>query len=267
MVKLRAERIKKLARRRHPEAASVDCLNCGDAFFGSYCPNCGQAASVQRYSPKTLGTEFYTQFRKIEVEALLITFLELIERPGKFVREYLLGKRLDYLGPVKYFFYAFILQIAAGYAIHALTGNDTKILTENSDLASQIIDLIATGFWGVCWWLAFRNSGLNLVENIVAALFFTGQTFMFTLILRLGFGPFTLSHPHVSTALIVVDMTLYLAYTFFFTYRLFNETGWRLLLKNLILILVYTVFIILLVLGKFLGSLLIFGAQTEVQPG
>lgn len=224
-------------------------MNCGAEFAGSYCPTCGQASNVRRYSVEGLGFDLYNQFRKFEISALLNTFWDLIERPGAFVRDYLEGKRVDHVNPIKYFFYSFLLQLSAAYIINLLTGSDTSSITEDSDFRSQIIDLIATIFWGLCWWIVFRRSGLNLTENIVAAFFFTGQTFMFTLILRLAFGPFMPNRPELEVAFAVTDLFIYLAYTFFFTRRLFQEPALSLLWKNIVLLVVYVIFFVLILLG------------------
>jgi hypothetical protein len=209
---------------------------------------CGQATDVARYSTKGLFNEIYNQFRKFDAATTVYTFWQLITRPGQFVREYLAGKRVDYLGPIKYFFYAFLLQITAGFVIHLLTGNDTKILTENTDLQTQIIDLIATAFWGICWSLVYRRSGLNKAENIAAAIYFTAQTFMFTFILRLIFGPFLLAHPELRDALTIVDMTVYLVYSFFFAHRLFHESTGKVIFKQMLLVILYLLIFIPLIL-------------------
>jgi len=95
-------------------------------------------------------------------------------------------------------------------------------------------------FWGVVWWGVFRRSGLNLVENIVAAVYFTAQTFIYTLLLRLILAPFIIGRPDISgTVLVATDIGIYLTYSFFFTYRLFRETGLRLILKQLALIIAF----------------------------
>ena len=80
----------------------ITCLNCGELFKGSYCPNCGQAASEQRLSATVLLYEtvhFLTHFEK----GFLYTVWAFLARPGQASINFLAGKRKRYQKPVSYF--------------------------------------------------------------------------------------------------------------------------------------------------------------------
>jgi len=246
----KSERLRGLIRPRRPAPREIVCLNCGASVTGSFCSVCGQATDTARYTAKTFFGEVYRQFRKLDVAEILLTFWELTERPGKFVREYLDGKRVGYLGPIKYFFYAFLLQFGVGYLIRIATGREYSFFTVGNDLTSQIVELLATIFWGVFWWLFYRRSSMNVTENIVAALYFTAQAFMFTLILRIVCLPLMSLSPHSETMMAFADIFLYLAYSFFFAHRLFREPAWKMVIKQSLLVVIYTIIIFTLVFAE-----------------
>lgn len=250
----KADKIKNLMRPRRPEVREIDCLNCGAAVNGSYCANCGQATDVERYTLKGFVKEIYNQFRKIDGLKTVRTFWDLLITPAKFVRSYLDGKRVDHLGPIKYFFYSFVLQVTAGFIINKVTGNDVSLLTDGTDAGSQVMDLVATIFWGMCWWAVHRRSGMNMAENIVAALYFTAQTFMFTLLLRLIAGPLMKFWEYADITLTIADTIIYLAYSFYFTRRMFHENAWKTILKQLVLVTVYLIIFVTVFLAEELAT-------------
>ncbi len=261
--KLRS-RLAKIVDHAPPAPVAIDCLNCGDAVYGSFCMKCGQAVNVSRYSFHALGNEAYNQFRKFELFAAIRTVMALLRHPGKFIRGFLAGQRVGYLTPLKFFFYTFVLQIFVGALIHTLTGNDTNFLTEGSDLRSQLIDLVSVGFWGLCWRVAFRKSGLNAAENIVAAIYLTGEAFVFTFVVRVVLGPFMGLSPYMPALVLAVDLIIYLAYSFFFSYRLFRDSSLKLIAKQVVLTIVYlliaTVVVFATVFGEQMGTIMTSGS-------
>ncbi len=242
-----------------PPPLEIDCLNCGNVVQGSYCMRCGQPVSVSRYTFNGIGKEIYDQFKKFEFFSALRTFWALLHHPGKFVRGFLDGKRVGYVAPFKYFFYSFVLRIFVASIIHTITGSETTFLTGGSDLKTQLVDLMSVGFWGLCWRVIFRSSELNAAENVVAAIYFTGQVFILTLLVRILFGPFMDWSSQMPILVLLLDLVIYLGYSIFFTYRLFRETGLKLVLKQLILGVVYILIAMTILfataLGESLGSI------------
>lgn len=247
--------LSKLVKHQAPAPREIDCLNCGTAISGSYCQACGQRTDVAQYTFRGIGQEIFDQFKKLDSSAVLRTFWELMIRPGTFVREYLSGKRVGFLGPIKLFFYSFVLQIAVGLIFHELTGLDSNFLTEGTDFFSQVLDLVSVIFWGSLWVVIFRKSGMNAAENVVAAIYFTSGTFALTLLLRFIVGPFLSSNPNATTIFVAIDLLAYLSYSFYFTHRLFGESGPVFVLKQLLLVVVYAVIVILLVFVSAIGSI------------
>ncbi len=79
---------------------ATTCLNCGATLPGAYCPACGQKAQAARQSLGVLAREQFTEFWGVDgrfwrsVGALLV-------RPGHLTREYVAGRRMRYLRPLR----------------------------------------------------------------------------------------------------------------------------------------------------------------------
>lgn len=90
----------------HPKAIKVEdaeehtCLNCGTVFRGNYCPGCQQKASTGRICISTALKTIFSIFSKMD-SGLLHTIIDLLYRPGYMVRDYLQGRRTEYINPVK----------------------------------------------------------------------------------------------------------------------------------------------------------------------
>jgi Protein of unknown function (DUF3667) len=86
-----------------PSDAAAACLNCGHAFTPqrlNFCPACGQDTNIK---PPTL-REFAQQFggSYIAVEGALWRSLKLVLfKPGVLTREYLAGRRRQYVLPLR----------------------------------------------------------------------------------------------------------------------------------------------------------------------
>lgn len=84
------------------------CLNCRHVVEQKFCPNCGQENSDTRKTFHHLFIHFFEDLTHYE-NAFWKTIRNLILRPGSLTREYLSGKRLSYLAPVRlYIFISFI---------------------------------------------------------------------------------------------------------------------------------------------------------------
>lgn len=79
---------------------ATTCLNCGATLPGAFCPACGQKAQAARQPVGTLVRETFTEMFGLDgrfwrsVGALLV-------RPGHLTREYVAGRRMRYLRPLR----------------------------------------------------------------------------------------------------------------------------------------------------------------------
>ncbi len=84
------------------------CLNCRHVVESRYCPNCGQENTDTRKTFHHLFIHFFEDLTHYE-NAFWKTIRNLLFKPSSLTKEYLSGKRLSYLAPVRlYIFISFI---------------------------------------------------------------------------------------------------------------------------------------------------------------
>jgi len=81
------------------KAESHVCLNCGTEFRGDFCPRCKQKATTKRLTLKDTIRNFTDRFIHVD-RGLLHTVIDLLIRPGYMVRDYLRGRRAEYIDPL-----------------------------------------------------------------------------------------------------------------------------------------------------------------------
>jgi hypothetical protein len=124
---------------KETDLENTECKNCKTQFKGNFCPNCGQSVY-----------EFEKPFRFLIVDLVGNIFAfdtrlwksmsSLIFRPGKFVEEYLNGRRARYMSPFRlYIFVSFLfflfLSIYAGSQIRISEADKNEI---NLSINNQI---------------------------------------------------------------------------------------------------------------------------------
>ncbi|WP_276381740.1 DUF3667 domain-containing protein [Flavobacterium sp. H4147] len=84
------------------------CLNCRHVVEQKFCPNCGQENSDTRKTFHHLFIHFFEDLTHYE-NAFWKTIRNLLFKPSTLTKEYLSGKRLSYLAPVRlYIFISFV---------------------------------------------------------------------------------------------------------------------------------------------------------------
>lgn len=84
------------------------CLNCRHVVDLRYCPNCGQENTDSRKTFHHLFIHFFEDLTHYE-NAFWRTIKNLLFKPASLTKEYLSGKRLSYLAPVRlYIFISFL---------------------------------------------------------------------------------------------------------------------------------------------------------------
>lgn len=110
----------------HPPArADLACRNCGTQAPLKFCPECGQETTLH---PPTLG-EFLHEFvgHYVALEgALWRTLRLLLLKPGRLTREYLAGRRKQYVLPLRLYLTAsFLFFLALKLMPSAMNGPST----------------------------------------------------------------------------------------------------------------------------------------------
>lgn len=93
---------------RSPLRKDKTCLNCNYVVENRFCPNCGQENTDTRKTFHHLFIHFFEDLTHYE-NAFWKTIKNLILKPASLTKEYLSGRRLSYLAPVRlYIFISFI---------------------------------------------------------------------------------------------------------------------------------------------------------------
>ncbi|MEI7510157.1 MAG: DUF3667 domain-containing protein [Flavobacterium sp.] len=93
---------------KNPLRKDKTCLNCNHVVAERFCPNCGQENTDTRKTFFHLFVHFFEDLTHYE-NAFWKTIKNLILKPSSLTKEYLSGKRMSYLAPVRlYIFISFV---------------------------------------------------------------------------------------------------------------------------------------------------------------
>ncbi|HEX8575254.1 MAG TPA: DUF3667 domain-containing protein [Flavobacterium sp.] len=109
------------------------CLNCRHVVENRFCPNCGQENIDTRKSFYHLFVHFFEDLTHYE-NAFWRTIKNLIIRPASLTKEYLSGKRMSYLAPVRlYIFISFVTFLIIGMETTESEASENKTATARSE--------------------------------------------------------------------------------------------------------------------------------------
>ncbi len=174
------------------------CKNCTHEFEGKFCPKCGQKAKTKRITIKQVFNDARQHFIHFD-QGFLYTMRELLLRPGHSIREYIEGKRVKHIKPVKFMFWA----AAISFLIFHFIGLDKDMMQKitaqqgatnpiGQQLSQKIFQVFSDhpaimmfsmiplmAMWS---WLLFRRKGYNFAEHIVLNTFLMGELSLATVI-------------------------------------------------------------------------------------
>lgn len=106
------------------------CKNCQSEFDDSfkYCPDCGQKADTRRLNWISLSDNLAKGWFGSD-RGIFFTLKALFTRPGKMMKEYVEGKRIQYFGPFQMLF----LLAALYYFLHFVFGLENEKIVENNN--------------------------------------------------------------------------------------------------------------------------------------
>ena len=109
------------------------CLNCRHVVEIRFCPNCGQENTDTRKTFHHLFIHFFEDLTHYE-NSFWKTIKHLLFWPGKLTIEYLSGRRLSYLAPVRlYIFISFLTFLLIGLLQHP-DGSDRNVAKDNNTI-------------------------------------------------------------------------------------------------------------------------------------
>jgi len=196
----------------------ITCLNCENVYAGNFCPNCGQKKNTHRLTFKSILHDIPHSVFHVD-KGLLHTFIELLIRPGRLLRNYIDGKRVNYFAP---FAYLFFMSAVSSFIVHQTFEHlhihynyDYMLFPRVSEFfahypALMLCTLIPfVSFWS---WVFHRETGLNYWENFVLNTYLVAQFNVFYII-QYSSGLLTGVHTG-STVPLIVAFVVYLAYAY-----------------------------------------------------
>ncbi|MFN9076230.1 MAG: DUF3667 domain-containing protein [bacterium] len=200
----------------------MKCMNCGSNFETPYCGQCGQEAASGKIT--------FAELRRTAMRALslergwLHTVVDLTLRPGKAVRDYLDGKRVVYIGPVRYAItlnsaWILIMVLASNAGVRMLGGLELRASADGVGDMQAMIEEFLQRFWTLLMllsapvyagfsWLIFRSRGLSFAEHLTLNLFNLGQS----AVIALGSALLTLLFPEQMGPIMNISFLVGVAY-------------------------------------------------------
>ena len=181
------------------------CLNCEEPLSPGvqYCSHCGQKAATHDLGFHEVFHDTIHYFTHADTSIFRL-LRELAVRPGAVAKEYIRGKRKKYFKPLNFFL------IVAGIVVFMTSAfyqpndsrsrsmesaaarinnpvqkerllqmaNRTRKVNEITGKYSNVINMVATPFMTLFFWLAYRRK-YNYVESLVANMYFIGFIMLF----------------------------------------------------------------------------------------
>lgn len=128
------------------------CPNCEAMLTGHFCAHCGQEAHLHRASTREFLHEFIGHYVALEGK-LWGTLKRLVLRPGELTNEYIRGRRVRYVQPLRIYLtfsviFFVLLKLTGGFdqrmaaEAHKADGRPAVSLTAQADNGAQQVDEI-----------------------------------------------------------------------------------------------------------------------------
>ena len=106
------------------------CLNCGATVEERFCTRCGQENLEPKETVGHLINHFFSDLTHFDGK-LFVTLKDLIARPGYLTREYVAGRRMSYLNPIRMYIF-----ISAVFFLVLFAGNEEPATRQEDNLTS-----------------------------------------------------------------------------------------------------------------------------------
>lgn len=118
------------------------CANCGAFAPRRYCPECGQETAAKITALKPLVLEFLNEFASFDSK-LAHTFAALLFHPGKLTKDYIEGRRIRYIAPIRLYVLTSALFVLASTIGHDKGADElTKLLLIVAPVLAFLLTLL-----------------------------------------------------------------------------------------------------------------------------
>jgi hypothetical protein len=118
-----------------PADSAVGCANCEAPLGGHYCANCGQEAVLHHASTREFLHEFVGHYVALEGK-LWGSLLRLLFRPGLLTNEYIRGRRVRFVQPLRLYLSFSVLFFAL---LKFTGGSDAEVETEGANTVAKVV--------------------------------------------------------------------------------------------------------------------------------
>jgi len=164
------------------------CKNCGNAFEGKYCNQCGQKYTGGRFTLKDILHNFFHHFTHLDTGIFFLA-KELYVKPGIVAKEYIEGKRNKYYNPFQYLIIivAISMFITINFNLLGPSPDPSQLVSPDSGIRFSanmksffykyfnLVLFLSVPVSALFSWLFFRKSGYNYSENLVFNAFIAAQ--------------------------------------------------------------------------------------------
>src|SRR5262245_26883211 len=104
----------------------TNCLNCGAALTGQFCAACGQRALPPHPTVRELAGDAFAEFSGWDGK-FAETIRLLFTKPGELTRQWLEGRRVHFISPLRLYLTASLLFFLVAAAAPNLRSTDGKV--------------------------------------------------------------------------------------------------------------------------------------------
>lgn len=127
-----------------PERKEKNCLNCGTIVQGRFCHICGQENIVPKETFFGMVTHFFNDITHFDGK-FFTTLKDLLFKPGFLSAEYMRGRRMSYLNPIRMyvftsaiFFLIFFSLFKPNESFKITDGNEPLSFTERDSIIQRV---------------------------------------------------------------------------------------------------------------------------------
>ena len=173
----------------------MKCLNCGAELQGAFCHVCGQKATAHHLSVHDVTHDAVHEFLHLDGK-ILQTMKLLLLRPGQLTKEFIEGRRVRYISPIRLyltwsviFFALTAITPAKDRIIKIGPGRDTaqseraKSDREAEKLGQEILHtlprvmFVLMPVFGLLTWVFYRKQQPHYVAHLYYSIHFHAFTF------------------------------------------------------------------------------------------
>lgn len=230
-----------------------NCLNCNETISKTFqfCPSCGQETKLDQ-SVSSLLTHFLNDYFTFDSK-ILRSVLPLITKPAYLTKEYLKGRRVQYIAPLRLFIFLsliFFLLLSWSNKTNPVEVSEINELNDafwnrffESWLPKLFFFLLPLFALIVAW--LYRRQKKGLMPHFLFALHFHSSLFFMGIIYILFSYAFVLQGWLLANAIFLGVLGLYLAYYLWRSLRkMYVETRLKTSWKFFILVIFYGILLV-----------------------